>query len=49
MKPWALHDEAQILFMGFYVHRDLPLEINGKEHEVRFLSLVSDINAWSQL
>lgn len=31
MKPWALLDEAQTLFMGFYVHTDLPLEINGTD------------------
>lgn len=45
MKPWALLDEAQTLFMGFYAHRDLPLEINGREREVRFLFLASDIDA----
>lgn len=48
MKPLALLDEAQTLFMGFYVHRDLPLEINGKEREVRFLFLVSDTDAQTQ-
>lgn len=45
MKPWPLLDEAQALFMGFYAHRDLPLEINGKERVVCFLFLVSDVDA----
>lgn len=43
MKPWALLDRAQTLFMGFYTHRDFPLEINGTNQEVCFLFLASDI------
>ena len=31
--------------MGFNAHGDLPLEINGREREVRFLLLASDIDA----
>ena len=28
MKPFP--DQAQTLLMGFYAHRDLPLQINGR-------------------
>lgn len=41
--PVEMKPAAQTLFMGFYTHRDLPLEINGKEREVHFLFLVLDL------